>query len=171
MKYSVDNIVKLLARIFNYEINDDEIKALFSSHSIKQEWINNESHKCDFESNRIQREIDKRNNPPEGHHIVRINPKPLLIDKTRNSLKEVHILESVKVLSEQYVKYPKLIQSIYDLYKSGKLKTGFVYDYGLVFESIYEGTYCNCEPYDDDLYKYLVIRVFDNNYDIILSGD
>lgn len=166
MKYSLDSIIRMLRRAMCYET--EESKTLFPHKSTVIEWVNNITHKYDFESNNTQREIDKRNNPPEGHHIVRINPKPLYINKDRNTLKEMHILESVKVL-KPFENYPKILVDLWNLYESGKLKTGQIYDGNIVIDSIYEGTYCNCEPGDDDVYRYLVIRVYNN--DVIVKDD
>ena len=160
MKYSLDSIIRMLRREMCYETEGSKNLFLYKSTSI--DWVNNKTHKSDFESNNIQSEINKRNNPPKGHHIVRINPRPLHIDKDRNTLKEIHILESVKVLKPSE-KYPKILADLWNLYKSGKLKTGQIYDGNIVIESIYEGTYCNCEPGDDDVYRYLVIRVYNND--------
>lgn len=160
MKYSLDSIIRMLRRAMCYDT--EESKTLFPYESTSIEWVNNETHKSDFESNHIQQEIIKRNNPPEGHHIVRINPRPLYINKDRNTLKKIHILESVKVLKPDE-KYPKILANLWDLYKSGKLKAGQIYDGNIVIDNIYEGKYCNCEPGDDDVYRYLVIRVYNND--------
>ena len=160
MKNSLDSIIRMLRRAMCYET--EESKTLFPHKSTLIEWVNNETHKYDFESNHVQGEIDKRNNPPEGHHIVRINPRSLYINKNRNTLKEIHILESVKILKPEE-KYPKLLADLWNLYKSGELKTGQIYDGNTVIDSIYEGKYCNCEPGDDDVYSYLVIKVYNND--------
>lgn len=166
MKNSLDNIIRMLGRAMCYE--SEESKTLFPYKSTSIEWVNNVTHKYDLESNHTQREIDKRNKPLEGHHVVRINPRPLYINKDRNTLKEMHILESVKVL-KPFEKYPQILADLWDLYKASELKTGQIYDGGVVIDSIYEGTYCNCEPGDDDIYKYLVIRVYNNN--IVVKDD
>ena len=153
-----------------YETEGSKNLFLYKSTSI--DWVNNTTHKYDFESNRIQREIDKRNKIVEGHHIVRINPRPLYINKNQNTLKQIHILESVKILKPSE-NYPKILADLWDLYKSGELKTGQIYDDNIVIDNIYEGKYCNCEPGDDDVYNYLVIRVYNNDFVVkdIISTD